>query len=257
MHRTLGTVFMVIGVIGILSSLMLIPAIWMGHNMLDQQISSLATQVRTPLQQAADSAGIVHDRLQTLRTNIDELPTSELVARIDESVGPRYQQVKDAYLQMRDRLVAGAQAAATLRQLVPWVPLPQLSLPLDDLTSIDQAFARFDTSLQQIRAGLSDGVQQLDDALDAITARVDDVATRAQQAMAQVDEMQATLEGSITAIATVLTVLCVYGAALHAALFAYGRSLSQRSSSVQQPLPDPAATARSPAPGTLPPLPES
>jgi hypothetical protein len=213
--------------------------------------------VRAPLQQVEESTATVSMRLADVRSGLDQMVqraqsgggplerqlADQLLALVDQTIGPRYDRLRSAYVDLRDRVTVAAQALASLQRVVPFIQLP--SLPLENLTALDNQLQEFDTNLQQMRASLSAGVlpatlpgvdalrgvaaqaQQMSGAVDTMAGYVDNLQARAAQGIAQVDATQAAAEQVLTVLASALTIVCVYMALLHAAVFAFGRMLRQ------------------------------
>jgi uncharacterized phage infection (PIP) family protein YhgE len=255
MGRKFGLAFMVVGVIGIVISLLFVPAIWIGHAFVDSQITSLADQVRAPLQQAEGSIGDARARVENVQGTLNQMKqlvqqgngtveqqlANRLLALVDQ-ISPEYQRLRQAYLSIRDSVVAANQLVTTLQRVFPSFPQPN-ALPTDQIVQLDAQLQNFDASLQQIRADLtagtlpdnlpgvealrriSDGVSRADQTLDSVIGLINSLDARIQQMQAQVDQTQASAQRVVTIIAIVLTIGFAYVALLHAALFAYGRSL--------------------------------
>jgi uncharacterized phage infection (PIP) family protein YhgE len=264
MGRKFGLAFMVVGVIGIVISVLLIAAVWVGHAFVNDQITTLAAQVREPLQQAQASTTDARTRVQNVQGTLNQMTdavrngsdsveqqlATRLLSLVDQ-ISPEYQRLRQAYLSIRDAVVAANQLVTTLQRVFPSFPQPNL-LPADQLAQLDQQLQTFDANLQQIRADLtagtlpdnlpgvellrrvSDGVNRADQTLDSVLTLINNLDARIQQMQAQVDQTQAAAQRAVTIIAIVLTLGCLYVAALHTALFAYGRSL-------RRPAPLPAA----------------
>jgi uncharacterized phage infection (PIP) family protein YhgE len=258
MGRKFGLAFMVVGVIGIVISLLVVPAIWIGHAFVDDQITSLADQVRAPLQQAEDSVGDARTRVANVQGTLNQMTqlvqqgngtveqqlANRLLALVDQ-ISPEYQRLRQAYLSIRDSVIAANQVVTTLQRVFPSFPQPNV-LPTDQIAQLDDRLQSFDASLQQIRADLtagtlpdnlpgvdllrrvSDGVSRADQTLDSILTLINNLDGRIQQMQTQVDQTQATAQRLVTILAIVLTIGCAYIALLHAALFAYGRSLRRK-----------------------------
>jgi hypothetical protein len=285
MKHTLGLVFMIVGVVGVVLSLLLIPAVWVGHTVAVEQVGDLATTVRTPLQQAADSAGDMQTRLTTLHDNLGRISgqatsaggsgrvEQQLAARllqlIDQTIGPQYVQLREAYVAVRERLSAASEIATGIRGVFPNLSLP--ALPLDDLQALDTQLQAMDASIRQMRADLvagslpdaapgvdvlrsiSDGVRDINGGVGELADRANNLQNRAQLMVVQVNQAEATLQGWLTALAIVLTIICGYLGLLHVTLFSYGRSLRRVAAmpattaraqppAVSEPAPAPAAT---------------
>jgi uncharacterized phage infection (PIP) family protein YhgE len=255
MGRKFGLAFMVVGVIGIVISVLLIAAVWVGHAFVNDQITTLAAQVREPLQQAQASTADARTRVQNVQGTLNQITdavrngsdsveqqlANRLLVLVDQ-ISPEYQRLRQAYLSIRDAVVSANQLVTTLQRVFPSFPQPNL-LPADQLAQLDQQLQNFDSNLQQIRADLtagtlpdnlpgvellrrvSDGVNRADQTLDSVLTLINNLDARIQQMQAQVDQTQAAAQRAVTIIALVLTIGCLYVAALHAALFAYGRSL--------------------------------
>jgi hypothetical protein len=291
MNRTVGLVFMIIGVVGIVVSLLLIPAIWAGRSFVDDQVATVVTTVQGPLQQAEDATGELSSRIANVRGavgrvgNLAESSTgsstgglepavaSRLLALIDDTIGPAYVRLREAYISVRERVVAASRAASIAQRVLPQSSLP--SLPTDELETIDTQLQALDASLRQIRDDLSagtlpsntpgadtvrridDGVKQIDSSLGGVVQRVDNLQARVVQAQTQVNQAQATANQATTTAALLLTLFCVYLGLLHAALFAFGRQMrgatATATTSPIVPAPEPTTP---PAPAAEPPAAE-
>jgi hypothetical protein len=291
MGRKVGLLCMIVGVVGIVVSLLLLPAIWIGRAAVDDQIVSVANSVRDPLQQAAQSTAQVHESLTTIQSNLDQVGgqadsaaqsgaieqqlAQRLLNVIDQTVGPAYVRLRDAYLNLRDRIVAATQAATALRQLLPGLTASVPTLPTDDLSAIDAQLQTMDATLRQLRADLQagslpdntpgvnvvrridDGIQAVNTAVGTVSQRVDNLQSRTQQLLDQVDQAQANVERVLTYVAVGLSLLSVYLVLLHTALFAYGRQLRRPTETagtqaLAEPMPQPAAPAPSAATHSTP-----
>lgn len=280
MHPRMGMLCIVVGVIGMAMSLLLIPAIWVGVSFAAQQVAIVADQARTPLRQVDETAASVQARLQNLRQTVDEIAdqaqsgggplerqlAQQLLSVFDQTVGPRYDQFRNAYLELRDRVVAASQALATLRGAFPGLPIPML--PTDDLTQLDSQIQAFDARVQDLRTGLSAGelpesapgvdalrraaatVQEMDGTLSTMADSVSDLQARAEQARARLDATQAAAQRALVVVGVALSVLCIYGAVLHAALIAFGRQL-RRPALPTYPLPQDGQSSRLRRPETV------
>jgi uncharacterized phage infection (PIP) family protein YhgE len=257
MARKFGLLFMVVGVIGIVLSVLLVPVIWVGHAAVDDKVTSLAAQVRDPLQQARDAAGSARTQVQTMQGTLGQVsqltgtPTqtgtveqqlaNQLLGLLDQ-IAPQYERLRQSYLSIRDAVTSAKQALSTLQRLFPGIPSPD-ALSGDNIAQLDAQLQSLDSTLRQMRADLtagtlpenlpgvdlmrrvSAGVDQAQQGIDGIRGRIDDLDARAQQLQDQVNQAESTAQRIMTIIAVLFTLLCVYIAALHAALFAYGRSL--------------------------------
>jgi len=277
---------MIVAVIGMVLFVLLIPAIWVGRGVVDDYVATLAANAHDPLQQAADATAQLRGGMGSMRDGVDQLGqqtdsavqggtienrlADRLITLLDTSVGPAYVQLRESYVALRERLRAAQDAATAVRRLLPGLPLP--SLPTDEVAALDTQLQGLDTSIRQMRTDLSSGtlpdnvpgvealrrvsdtVRDLDARFDALVTRVDDLQARIAQAQVQVDAAQATLERATTIVAVVLTLLCLYLVGLHAALFAFGRTLRRptiaQGGIVVQPQPlvtNPIAPAPAPA----------
>jgi hypothetical protein len=250
--RTFGMVFMVVGGIGLVVSLLLVPAIWIGRSYAYDQISALAGGVGGPVVQVEESAGELRGRVDALRNRIrevgqqvttvadrgtiDQQAAARLVALLDSTLGDEYARLREAYVSMRERLRSLAETRDRMQRLLPGfsIPLP----PSDELAIIDQGLQAMDSAMRQMRANLAEGtlpgttllrqvaagLEQLDQRLGALVAGFDRISARLDQVQVALDNAEARLQTYVTIAAIVFTLLFLYGALLHAALIAAGRS---------------------------------
>jgi hypothetical protein len=281
--RIFGLIFMIVGVIGLVISVLLIPAVWVGRAAVDDQVTALTASVREPLQQADDSAGQVSSRIGTIRgalgqvANLTQTGTGStgglekglsqrLLSLIDDTIGPAYQQLRDAYISMKERLSQTSRAVAVLQRVVPQVSLP--ALPTDDLASLDSQIQELDANLRQMRSDLTagilpdnvpgvdtlrkidDGVQKVDAGFAGMVQRVDNIQARVAMLRNQVDQAEAAFDRVSIIVAAVLSLFCLYLGLLHLVLFAYGRQLRETSTAppVVNPVPETVPPPTPPAP---------
>lgn len=272
MNRTLGLVFMIVGVAGIVISVLFVPAVWVGRNAAIGYAADVTDQVSSTLQQVQDASGQFRGDVETLRGPLEQVvgqtdtaaasgpleqqAATRLLGIIDQSIGPAYTRVRDAYVNLREKVAAASQAAALVQRLVPGVTLP--TLPTDQLTSVDSQLQDMDTAIRQARTDLvagtlpdalpgietlrrlGDGLRTVEGRLGTLSSTADDLAARAGQMQVSLKQAQASLETTLNIVAVVLTVLFADLAALNVGLFVFGREMRRRAPApvaVAPPLP--------------------
>ena len=251
-RRTFGMVFMVLGGIGLVISLLLIPAVWIGRSFANDQISALAGRVSDPVLQAEEGVGEMRGRVDALRGRIGEVnqqvtslaargtidrqTADRLVALLDSTLGTEFARLREAYVTVRERLRSVLEARDRIQRLLPGYSVPEP--PTEELASVDQDLQAIDSSLRQMRANLAEGtlpgtnlllqvsagLEQLDQRLGELVAVFDRISVRLDQVQVGLDNAEAQLQWYVTIVAIVLTLLFLYGALLHGALIAAGRS---------------------------------
>ena len=266
MKRTLGLVFMILGVVGIVLSLVLIPVVWIGRGIASDYVTAAADQVNAPLLRAEQIAADFRGSIQSLRGDVgraageadgavqrgtvEQRVATAILDVMDQSLAPAYVRLREAYVGLRERLDSAVQAAATLRRLLPGSAMP--SLPTDDVAAVDAQLQSMDATIRDVRASLAAGnvpdgppgvdlMRRIGEGMRAVSARLDNLGMLAdrvtgaiEQAKAQVAQTEANLQRILVVLALVLSIIFAYLAVLHAALFAYGRSLRRTA-------PEPAA----------------
>jgi hypothetical protein len=260
MNRTLGLVFVIVGIIGLVVSLLCVPAIWIGRAAAIDYATSATVQATAALQQVQDASTGLRGDIDTLRGPIQQVAgqadagaasgpveqqaSARLLGLIDQTIGPAYVRLRDAYVNIRDKLSAAAQAAAVLQRLVPALSLP--SLPTDDLATVDTQLQVMDESIRTARSdlaagslpdaipgvqtlrGVGDAMRSADARLGTMSTTAGNVAARAQLMQVALLQARASFEQTLNIVAIVLTVFSVNLAVLNTGLFAYGRELRRR-----------------------------
>ena len=240
MTRALSYVCTIVGVVGFVACLLLIPGIWVGRSVALQWVTELTSAVSVPLQQVENGSAEFQDRITALqqglnqvageaggaaaRASVESQLADRLLDTLDQTINPAYVRVREAYVALRERLASATQAANRLQRLVPGSNLP--TLPLEDFANIDRQLQDMDATLRGLRAELQagrlpDAVPQVDtlrrvDAgmrevgtgLESLKTRVNDIAVRAQQVEVRIAEVQASIDRGLTLAAAVLTLLC-------------------------------------------------
>ena len=170
------------------------------------------------------------------RGTIDQQAADRLVALLDSTLGTEYARLREAYISMRERLRSLAETRDRVQRLLrgfPSSPTAQRRAgdrrpgsPGDGLGSATVARqprgghpARHHF-LRQVAAGL----EQLDQRLGVLLAVFDRIDTRLDEVQVALDTAEARLQMYVNIAAIALTLLFLYGALLHAALIAAGRS---------------------------------
>src|SRR5690349_16297739 len=130
MRRALGLTCMIVGVVGIVACVLLIPAIWIGRSAALQEVAELSGTVSMPLAQAKAASEQFKQRITSIRGSIDQVASDagaatsggiegafadRLLQALDETVAPAYLRLRDAYVTLRERVVGAAQAAAAIQ----------------------------------------------------------------------------------------------------------------------------------------------
>jgi hypothetical protein len=261
--RTFGMVFMVVGGIGLVVSLLLVPAVWIGRSYVNDQIAALAGGVGGPVVQVEESAGELRGRVDALRGRIrevgqqvttaadrgtiDQQAADRLVALLDATLGAEFARLREAYVSMRERLRFVVETRDRIQRLLPGFSVP--GPPTDELATVDQDLQAIDAALRQMRANLAEGtlpgtsllrqvaagLEQLDQRLGALLAVFDRISARLDEVQVALDNAEARLQMYVTIAAIVSTLLFLYGAVLHGALIAAGRSWWRPDAEVSAP----------------------
>jgi hypothetical protein len=254
MRRALGLVGMILGVIGIVVSLVLVPLVWIGRNAADDAINAVSETIVTPLSQANQATSDLlaslqqmQDRLQQASTQADQAAQTgaiglavgqRLTTALDDLVGPEYVRMRESYIALRERVTTAATTLQRLQRIMPLAPQPDL--PIAELQAIDQNLTQIDTTLRQLRSGdleLSNGgpgsaaLTRVAQGLRTTEGAVSNVSDRAAMVDARLTKAQETVQQTtqtahtITLVAAlVATLVCLYGALLHLALYASSRA---------------------------------
>ena len=136
--------------------------------------------------------------------------SSRLLGVIDQTIGPAYVRLHDAYLSLREKVTGTMQAAAVVQRLVPWVSLPML--PTDELVALDTQLQAMDASIRAVRADLAagtlpgtvpgvdamrrvgEGLRTVDARLTTLASTTDEVASRAQLLLLALPQARASAE---------------------------------------------------------------
>jgi hypothetical protein len=169
--RTFGMVFMVVGGIGLVVSLLLVPAVWIGRSYVNDQIAALAGGVGGPVVQVEESVGELRGRVDALRGRIrevgqqvttaadrgtiDQQAADRLVALLDATLGAEFARLREAYVSMRERLRFVVETRGRIQRLLPGFSVP--GPPTDELATVDQDLQAIDAALRQMRANLAEG----------------------------------------------------------------------------------------------------
>jgi hypothetical protein len=266
MHRTLGVIFMIVGVIGIVICVLLIPAVWVGRSVVNDSVAQVVAQVEAPLQEAHATSGEFRSRIGNIRDTLSPLSqqadtaaqrgavetqlADRLLQAIDDTIGPQYVRLREAYVGIREKLTGVSRLFDTLRRFVPDLPM----LPADELSNMDTSLQSLDSSLRQVRADLvsgslpdnlpgveamrkvGDGIRSVDTRLGNLDTTAGNIEARIVQMQNQVIQAQTTVDHMLTTLAAVLSLVFIYLAGLHGALFAYGRTLRMRIEETPRPI---------------------
>jgi chromosome segregation ATPase len=260
MRHGLRWLAMVVGVLGALVCLAIVPAAWVAHgaaqtearaliDTVDGALAGAATQLAT----AETAVRAVRSRLDVLRTRAeavaadtgaDEQARTELRALLDRVSGIDYQTVRTAYVGAR------AQAVATLALLQSFSWIPGVRAPSDEvlqqaaqidaqiqaidveLTALRSALVGTELSLSQAATRVAERANALDQQVAALDTTIVAYTTLVNDARARLPEIAATIARIITGLAIVLTLVGLYGVVLHVALFLLGRSSTGQRASV-------------------------
>jgi len=266
MHRTLGLIFMIVGVIGIVICVLLIPVVWVGRSIANDSVGQVVAQVEAPLQEAQATSGEFRSRIGNIRNTLSPLSqqadtaaqrgpvetqlADRLLQAIDDTIGPQYVRLREAYVAIREKLTGVSRLFDALRRFFPNLPM----LPGDELANMDTSLQSLDSSLRQVRADLvsgslpdnlpgveamrkvGDGIRSVDTRLGNLDATASNVEARIAQMQDQVVQVQTRVDQILTAVASVLSLVFIYFAGLHGALFAYGRTLRRRIEEMPRPI---------------------
>lgn len=251
MRHSLGWFAMVVGVLGALVCLLIVPAAWVAHGAAQAEARTLIDTVDGALEQAATQLAAVEVGVRAVRARLSSLQTraeavaanpaageqarAELRDLLNSAIGVDYQTVRAAYITARERAAAGL---TTLNQLAR---LPGIRAPTDEvirqavqidtqLQAIDAELAALRTALEETELSLSEVAARLarqageldrrvaafDETMSAYTAAVN-------SARARMPDLAANTARRITTLAVGIMLIALYGIVLHGALFVLGR----------------------------------
>jgi hypothetical protein len=248
LKRVFGLLFIIVGTIGAVACLLLLPAVWVGRNALNQEVAALSATVGSPLQQVETAVAELHDRVVAVRGRVlqiadladsgtlDRQLADRLLERLSQVGGTDYARLREAYATLRERLTSAMELRDRLQRVIPGLALPRL--PAEDLAAVDRDLQAFDTALGDIRATLAaptppgtslghqlaETLRQIDAGLGALQTRLDTLSATIDRAQATVTDTAERALSTLTTVALGLSIVALYGVLLHLALIASGRS---------------------------------
>jgi methyl-accepting chemotaxis protein len=262
--RVLGWLAMIVGVIGIVVGLALVPAALLGKSWVEERANHVIDRTTVALERAleiADQADATLDNVTTKAAEIQataeqaatNLPQPGLLDRlstaVNEFVAGPWTQLQTTYNGLSERLLSITDAIKTFDQAIPGVSLPRTDQAVESLHAINARMDEVNTTVLDIQ-------QRLAEAPDAAetAATVAQAASRAQDGISTIqdrlgsaqDEVEtilsrlATLESRLsgwTLIGSiVLLIFGLYLAGLNVLLFQQGRRWARsRQSSAETP----------------------
>jgi hypothetical protein len=248
----LGRSLQVVGVMGLIASLLIIVVIWLARGWAVGQVDSVVDTLDTGLARAATVATTAADRIDTTAQGVGEfadvasgaasagpsLPTAvgEAIGTRLSAVADRYRSFRSTYGDLRERVVSAIDTLQSIERFVPMLSVPQE--PIDALAAIDEKVQELDATVTDLVSTVGSGsltsdtaaelASKANDAEAALTAS----STRVRSVTGTIDTLQAdvanagsTASSVLTIVALVITVLAAYIAALHVALWVLGGRL--------------------------------
>jgi hypothetical protein len=249
-RRTAGLVGQVVGVIGIVISLLLVVGVIVGRGWLVDQVNAVETSIDATIARAQTPIDNAQATLADLTTRIGEAADAANAVAVDPGATPaalqgvldridglsqRYLELRQTYANVRGDIVSLLDRLQLLDRLVPGFSIPQG--PVDALTTIDEKARALDEGIMQlVDAGtavgaanaaaqaIADRLTRAEQALEGIGTTLDTVEARVTALRGEIAQTAASIETAITVIAIVLVLLFLYLAFLHLVLFRVGRA---------------------------------
>jgi hypothetical protein len=250
MMRALGLLAMVVGVLGGLVCLALVGATWFGRGVANEHVADAVARLDAQLQEAITAidqanmaVGDARTRLQQFAVQARQLAQSPTLGQqaadalrrnLNEQLGDDIARVRESFTRLRERAQTFNELVTLVDRMLPGVDLP--SLPVDELQGIDRQLSQLDIDLAALRGDpaadprpianvlqdLAARVERLDARLEALSTALLGFTGRLNNARAAVERVGATVRGSVTLSAALVTLLWLYGLLLHVVLFLSG-----------------------------------
>lgn len=251
--RAMGGAGQVVGVIGLVLSLLLAVGSVAGTMWLTGQVNAVAQAANDKIAEQAPKLDKLSETVTGIKTQVDELATAaQQVASSASPSGPivttlrdkldalaaRYQQLRSAYTDLRSKIATALGGLQALDRLVPGISVPQG--PVDALNNLDAKLQELDGTitgvlstdfngekLQQAASVVAEQVGKLSAGLDKVNGFIADASAKLQQVQVDIANAASQLTTVITIGGIVLALLFLYGALLHWVLFRTSRAAAR------------------------------
>jgi methyl-accepting chemotaxis protein len=247
--RVLGWLAMILGVLGIVAGLALIPGAYLGRDWIGTRVDRVVERAQDGLDQATEFADRVDTAVTNATVRIEEIETTAAEARdaVDFTgpverlstamtsfvTGP-YSQLQTTYADLRGRVFAVTDAVAAVDAALPAISLP--GVVTDELEEIDTRILDLNDRVLEIQASLEDGVtsaeeftpiqttaSNISDGLTQIDELADGARARIETAQGRLDEFNRRIDGWLSIGMIGVAIIGLYLAGLHVLLFQQGR----------------------------------
>jgi hypothetical protein len=248
--RLLGWLAMILGVVGIVAGLALVPLAFFARGWVTDRVDAVVSQVQEGLDRGVLYADEVQTSLEDLnataadiQAQADEVASDPVVngpavqalaSTVDRLISGPYAQLRSAYVGFSERIFAVTDAMQAVDRLLPGVTLP--NVVIDDLHAVDDRLAEVDETVTGIQTRLEDGITVADQAAEVsqfagqvqagigrINEGIDRAQTRVEEVQQQLEDLNSRVGGVVTIGVVVLAIIGLYLAGLHVLLFQQGR----------------------------------
>jgi hypothetical protein len=251
--RKLGGAGQVVGVIGIVLSLVLAFGALAGTLWLTGQVETVATTVDNRLAEGQPQLDKLEAGITEIKSTVDEVvaaadavaqasvPSDGLLATLQDRLGglaSRYAGLRNAYGDLKEKVTGALNGLQLLGRIVPGFTVPQE--PLDALNALDTKVLELDASISGILETKFDGsalrdaaalvaekVGKVSAGLDKVLGVVDDASAKLAQARTDIAAAASNLASFITIGGMLVMLLFLYIAFLHWVLFRTSRAVGR------------------------------
>jgi hypothetical protein len=247
--RVLGWLAMILGVLGIVIGIALVPGAYLGRDWIGTRVDRLVERAQDGLARSLEFADRVDTTVANATVRVEAIesaaaqardavdfqgPLERLSTAVNDFVGGPYVQLQTAYANLRGRVVAVADAVSTIDAALPAISLP--GVVTDELERIDARITQVNDRVVEIQSTLNDGVTSVEEftpiqqaasnIADGLT-QIDELAIetrgRIETAQDRLTQFDSRIDGWLTIGWVGVAILGLYLAGLHVLLFQQGR----------------------------------
>lgn len=248
--RAMSRVGQVVGIVGIVLSLVLAVGSITGSLWLTGQIGTLAAEVDSRIAEAQPKLDALDARISEVKATVDDVvavadaaaqvatPGDGVLATLQERLGglsSRYAGLRNAYSDVREKVTGALAGLQVLERIIPGFQVPQE--PLDALNGLDAKVQELDAgisgildtkfdggTLRDVAATVAEKIGMVSGGLDKVLGVIDEVGVRVTDARAEIASLASQISTYVTLGGALVTLLFLYMAFLHWVLFRTSRS---------------------------------
>jgi methyl-accepting chemotaxis protein len=252
-RRATGTLGQVVGVAGIVVSLLLIVLVILGRGWAVEQIDAVATTVDGAIAKAMPMVDNAQGKVSDVEDRVAEVAGAAEVIAANPNATPQllqgvlqrlndlsatYLELRDGYSGFREQVMTALSRLQTIDRLIPGIDIPEG--PVDAIATLDERIQSLDATVMEVinaaqnldaintaAATIAEKARAVETLLGDVSGALARVETGLTNLQADIDSTAATITTIVTAVSVLLVLLLLYIVLLHIVLFRSSRGYTR------------------------------